>query len=87
MSNAYAINQKGGTYYLTLTVISWVDVFSRKRHRDILLDSLAHCRLNKGLQLHAWVIMTNHLHLIASTADDEQMPNVPRAFKSRRRKP
>jgi putative transposase len=81
VSDAYSIQNKGGIYYLTLTVISWIDVFTRKRYCDIILDSLTYCRQHKGLQLHAWIIMSNHVHLIASTADDEQLSNVLRDFK------
>ena len=30
-----------------------------------LLDSIRFCQLNQGLQLHAWVLMINHLHLLS----------------------
>ena len=28
------------TYFLTLTVVNWIDVFTRKKHRDAIIDSL-----------------------------------------------
>jgi len=33
---------------------------------DILLDSFQYCRKNKGLKLWAYVVMTNHVHVIVS---------------------
>lgn len=53
-------------FFLTLTVVDWVDVFTRPAYRHIFTDSLNHCIENKGLDLHAWVLMSNHAHLVAS---------------------
>jgi hypothetical protein len=36
-------------YFLTLTVNKWIDVFSRKNHRDTLIESFKYCQENKGL--------------------------------------
>ncbi|MBS1778907.1 MAG: transposase [Bacteroidetes bacterium] len=69
MSSAYQIYDQHGTYFLTLTVVDWVDVFSRKVYRDIIMDSLAYCIKEKGLQVYGYVIMTNHVHLIVSSAN------------------
>ena len=82
MSDAYAIGQTGGMYYVTCTVDGWVDVFTRKRYRDILIDSLTFVIRNKKFSLHAWVIMSNHLHLIASVPDGVSMGDLMRDFKT-----
>ncbi len=60
----YAIRDQDAHHFVTLTVVDWVDVFSRKVYRDILLDSLQFCQQNKGLTLTAYVVMTNHVHMI-----------------------
>jgi hypothetical protein len=31
-------------YYLTLTVVNWIDVFTRKNHRDAIIESLKYCQ-------------------------------------------
>ncbi|MEI7585456.1 transposase [Runella sp.] len=57
--------------FLTLTVVHWVDVFTRVEYKDFLIRCLRHCQQNKGLEIYAYVLMTNHLHLIArSTTQD-----------------
>ena len=53
-------------YFITTTVIDWMDVFTRPAYKHIVIDSLRYCQEHKGLQIYAWVLMTNHLHLIAS---------------------
>ena len=50
--------------FITLTVVDWVDVFTRAEYRDFIIQCLEHCQKNKGLDIYAYVIMTNHLHLV-----------------------
>ena len=44
-------------------------MFTRQVYRDIVLDSFRYCQANKGLRVHCWVIMSNHLHAILSTPE------------------
>ena len=60
--------------------MEWVDVFTRKDYRDILLDSIRYCQNEKGLLLHGWCIMSNHVHLAVS-AKNNNLSNVLRDFK------
>ena len=39
-------------YFLTLTVVNWVDVFTRKNHRDAIIESLKYCQKEKGLLIY-----------------------------------
>ena len=61
----YKIRNQQGLYYLTLTTVSWIDVFTRATYRDILLDSFRYCIQEKSLVLYAYCIMSNHVHIIA----------------------
>jgi len=63
----YRILDQEGLNFVTCTVVGWIDIFSRKNYRDIILDSLTICRKEKGLLVFAYVIMSNHLHLILQT--------------------
>jgi REP element-mobilizing transposase RayT len=80
MSTGYQIYNQSGSYFLTLQVVDWIDIFSRKVYRDIILDSLDYCRKNKGLQIWAYVIMTNHIHCILS-AENGNLSDIIRDFK------
>ncbi len=53
-----------GLFFVTLTVVGWVDVFSRKTYTDIFVKNIQFCQQNKGLEIYAYVIMTNHIHII-----------------------
>ena len=79
----YKIQNQEGLYFLTLTIVGWIDVFTRKEYRDILIESLKHCQKHKGLVIHAFVIMSNHIHLIARSGKEEiLLSNILRDFKS-----
>jgi len=80
MSDSYQIKDQGGIYFLTCQVVGWVDVFSRKVYRDIVIDSLAYCIKEKSLVVYAYVIMTNHVHLIVRSGS-EKLSDTIRDFK------
>ncbi|WP_436516250.1 REP-associated tyrosine transposase [Ekhidna sp. To15] len=67
MGDSYQIKDQEGLYFLTFQVVGWVDIFSRKVYRDIVVESLNYCRKNKGLKIYSYVIMTNHLHIIVQS--------------------
>ena len=69
MPTGYQIKDQEAIYYLTLQIVDWVDVFTRKRYRDIVIESMQYCRQKKGLEIFAYVIMSNHIHLIVRASD------------------
>ncbi|GAB3180407.1 REP-associated tyrosine transposase [Telluribacter humicola] len=80
-SSQYFIHNPGGTYFLTMTVVDWVDVFSRPTYRHIIVDSLRYCQQQKGLQLFGWCLMSNHLHLLATADDGYNLSDILRDMK------
>lgn len=71
-----------GIYFLTTTVIEWVDVFSRQVYRDIIIESLKYCQKDKGLILYSWCLMSNHLHWIASAEEGFNLSDIIRILKN-----
>lgn len=61
----YKIRDQYGLHFLTFTIVGWVDMFTRKECKDIMMDSFRYCQKNKGLELYAYVIMPSHVHIIA----------------------
>ncbi|WP_258103557.1 transposase [Marinoscillum sp. MHG1-6] len=81
--SAYKFDDPDGLYFLTFTVVEWVDIFSRQDYVNIILDSLRFCQREKGLIVTAWVIMSNHLHLIISREENTRntLSDIVRDFK------
>lgn len=76
----YRINE-GKAHFITMTVVDWIDVFTRKNHKMAIVDSLKYCQQHKGLELYSWCLMPSHLHLIISAADDKKLSDILRDFK------
>jgi putative transposase len=70
-----------GLFFMTLSVVGWLDIFTRRLYTDELVKNIQFCQANKGLEIYAYVVMTNHIHLIASRSN-EKMSDVLRDFKS-----
>ncbi|MFO1096293.1 MAG: transposase [Planctomycetaceae bacterium] len=54
---------------MTCTIVGWLPVFTRPEAVDIIYDSWRHLQKNVDFQLFAYVILENHLHLIAKAPD------------------
>ncbi len=71
MSRNYKFHNPKGLYFVSFAVVGWLDVFTRNDYKDILVESLQYCQKNKGMEIHAWCIMTNHVHLIFRSINDQ----------------
>lgn len=67
MGRKYAIRDSTKLYFVSFATVNWIDVFTRRLYNDIIVDSLNYCIMHKGLELYAWCIMSNHVHLIISS--------------------
>jgi putative transposase len=76
----YKIRNKKEAHFISFAVVEWIDVFTRKEYCDILLDSIQYSQNTRGLLLHSWCVMSNHVHLIAS-ANGENISEILRDFK------
>ena len=69
----YSFNNPAGIYFVTFSVVFWLDVFVRATYKNLFVESLNFCIKNKGLRVHAWCLMTSHVHLIISAAEPTQV--------------
>jgi len=81
MGRKYKFHDNRKLYFVTFTVVEWLDIFIREEYRGIIYDSLRYCQKNKGLDIYGYCIMTNHLHLIIGT-ETGVLSDIVRDFKS-----
>ncbi|MEQ8576816.1 transposase [Fulvivirga sp.] len=77
----YKIQDQHACYFITMTVVHWIDVFSRRDYKDVIVESLNYCIAHKGLNLYAWVIMSNHIHIVGKVETELGMSGFLRDFK------
>ncbi|MFT3823384.1 MAG: transposase [Chitinophagaceae bacterium] len=80
-ADGFRIRNQGAMHFLTFTITGWIDIFSRQRYRDLVIDSFQYCRKHKDLQVGAYVIMSNHIHTIW-TAKHSNLSDIVRDFKT-----
>jgi len=80
MSSKYKPGEDAIPHFVTFTVVGWIDVFSREQYKELFIESLRYCQENKGMVLHAWIIMTNHVHLVISSTNNK-LENIVRDLK------
>lgn len=81
MSRKYKFRDQGSLYFVTFSVVYWLDVFIRNEYKNILLDGIKYCQHNKGLEVYAWCIMTSHVHMIIGT-NGENLEDIMQGVKT-----
>lgn len=79
MRSRYRWTEEHAPYFLTMTIVEWIPIFTKQKYFDVLIDSLKFCQKNKGLKIHAYVMLDNHVHVVAS---GERLADTIRDFKS-----
>jgi putative transposase len=70
-------------HFVTCTVVNWLPIFSQIEIAQIILESLQFMQEHKRIDLYAYVIMENHLHLIVASANLSQEMSNFKSFTAR----
>ena len=79
--NKISVRDSEYPHFITFAVVNWIDALSRPAYKDIIIESLKHCQNEKGLIINGWIIMNNHIHLIARCKPGNLLPDVIRDMK------
>ena len=82
MSTKYKATQKDTAYFITITTVGWIDVFTRLRQKHVLTNALRYCQKHKGLEVYAYCIMSSHMHMLCKAGEDSLLSNIIRDFKT-----
>lgn len=76
----YAITTEAEYYFCTDTIVGWQHVFTSPEFFQAIIESFKYCRQEKGLRIHGYVIMTNHVHSILSSGE-KNLSEILRDYK------
>lgn len=48
MSIKYKFKNPDGCYFISFAVVEWIDVFTRKEYKELLVKNLEYCQRNKA---------------------------------------
>ena len=49
MAEGYIIRDQAKPHFVTFTVTEWVDIFTKKIYKEVVIESLKYCQQHKGL--------------------------------------
>ncbi|WP_305909364.1 transposase [Methylomarinum sp. Ch1-1] len=67
--SSYRVLMNPCPHFLTATVNAWLPLFTQPQTVDIVLDSWRFLQNSGKFKLYGYVILENHLHLIAASDD------------------
>jgi putative transposase len=79
----YRIFETEYPYFMTWTVVGWIAAFTRRESVDIIFDSWKFLQRERNFKLFGYVILENHLHLIASAPQLEKVVKDCKSFTAR----
>ncbi len=71
-------------YFLTATTVNWLPLFNNPTIAGIIFDSLRFLQAHNRLTIYAYVLMENHLHLVASAEVLEKEISNFKSFTARK---
>jgi REP element-mobilizing transposase RayT len=81
MSTKYKATTTDEAYFISITTVGRVDVFTRLNQKFNITNSLRHCQENKGLEIYAYCLMSSHLHLLCKGTDGFVLSDIMCDFK------
>jgi putative transposase len=69
-------------HFATTTIVYWQDIFTSEPFFEVIIRSLFYCIQYKGLHVHGYVIMPNHVHYLLSTEPGINLSDVMRDLKT-----
>ncbi|MEI7508841.1 MAG: transposase [Flavobacterium sp.] len=81
MSTKYKATTSEEAYFVTITTVGWIDIFTRLNQKYNIINGLNYCTQNKGLKIYAYVIMSIHIHLLCKATNGFILSDVIRDFK------
>ena len=81
MSTKYKATTTDEAYFITITTVGWIDVFTRLNQKQVITNALKYCQENKGLEIYAYCLMSSHLHLLCKGTEGIVLSDIMRDFK------
>ena len=74
------IYSKGHPEFVTVTCLGWKALLEDDKHKDVITSSLDFLTKQQRILVYAFVIMSNHFHLIWQMLGDHKRDDVQRDF-------
>ncbi|GAA3626754.1 hypothetical protein GCM10022397_10490 [Flavivirga jejuensis] len=80
MSTKYKATMTDTGYFITITTVGWIDVFTRLKQKFVITQAIRYCQKHKGLEVYAYCIMPSHIHMLCKAKEGFLLSNIMRDF-------
>ena len=80
MSRNYKFYNPQGVYFVSFAVKEWIDIFTRNKYKDIIIENLSFCQKNKGLEIYAKQTTDYRSNLFARYDEKSAVAGAEHAF-------
>ena len=80
----YQIYDNQAPHFLTCTVLNWIPLFTRPQTVNIILEALNYRQQEKSWKVYGYVVLENHLHLVAQAENLQQEVAHFKSFTARK---
>jgi REP element-mobilizing transposase RayT len=80
----YKIIEEDKPHFLTCTTVNWLPLFTNPEIGSIIFESLKFMQDNDRLTIYAYILMENHLHLIASLKELSKEIGIFKSYTARK---
>ena len=81
LSTKYKATTTDQAYFITITTVGWIDIFTRLNQKYNIIEALKYCQEKKGLEIYGYCLMSSHLHLLCKGTDGFILSDIMRDFK------
>jgi REP element-mobilizing transposase RayT len=80
---SYKVYETEHPYFMTCSIVDWLPLFSIPAVAEIVLNSLKFHQEKRDFTLFAYIIMENHIHLIAQSKELKKCMRTLKSFTAR----
>ena len=73
-------NTYQGLYFTTCTILKWIPLLSNNRYKEIIIDSFRFLVYERSIDIIAFVIMPDHIHVIWQLHDQIDLSKIKLRF-------
>lgn len=81
LRSIHDLNNRQACYFISFDTVDWVDIFIRPVYKQVIVHTLNHFIESKGLKVHAWCLMSNHLQLIAQAQEGYVLDDIENDYR------
>ena len=79
----YRFDENNYAYFCTCTIVGWLPIFTQPETFEIIYNAWRFLHDSKRLTIYGYVIMENHLHLVASSPEISKEIGLFKSFTAR----